>query len=385
MSPLCVTFSTAHGGGTGKLDYPKTLSLVIPCYNEEKTLAACVKRVLAIRTSDLKLELIIVDDCSTDRSLLIAQDFAKRYSEVRVLHHENNRGKGAAVRTGFSHATGEFVGIQDADMEYNPQELHTLLKPLLDNRADVVFGSRYLRPDSRRVLYFWHTWMNKTLTFVSNMFTNLDITDMETCYKLFRRELIQGINLKEDRFGFEPEVTAKIAQVRCRVYECAISFTPRTAEEGKKITWKDGFRALYCILHYSAPSAPLPMQLLIYFLIGAVCALVNVASFGVLFNGGASISIATPTAFLIAALLNYYLCITILFRHRARWNTFGEVVAYLITIVLMGLADYGVTIGLVGAGVTPTSSKIVAAVIGFFGNFFLRRFLVFPQPGIIRI
>ena len=201
---------------------PKTLSLVIPCYNEEKTLASCVKRVLSIHTTDLKLELIIVDDCSTDKSPIIAQDLAKHYPEVTVLRHERNRGKGAALRTGFAHATGEFVGIQDADLEYDPKQLHTLLEPLLDNRADVVFGSRYLKPDSRRVLYFWHTWMNKTLTFVSNMFTNLDITDMETCYKLFRRELIQKIDLKEDRFGFEPEVTAKIAGMRCRVYECAI-------------------------------------------------------------------------------------------------------------------------------------------------------------------
>ena len=364
---------------------PKTLSLVIPCYNEEKTLASCLKRVLAIRTTDLELELIIIDDCSTDKSLAIAQDFAQHYPEVKVLRHERNRGKGAALHTGFAHATGEFVGVQDADMEYNPQEFHVLLEPLLDNRADVVFGSRYLKPDSRRVLYFWHTWMNKSLTFISNMFTNLDITDMETCYKLFRRELIQGIDLKENRFGFEPEVTAKIAQMRCRVYECAISFIPRTAEEGKKINWKDGVRALYCILHYSAPSAPLPMQLLIYFIIGAVCAVINVVSFGILFHSGTSVAIATPTAFAISALLNYLLCITILFRHRARWNTFGEVIAYVVTIIMMGLPDYGMTVGLIGAGIPPTSSKIVAAVAGFVGNFLLRRFLVFPQPGVVRV
>lgn len=364
---------------------PKTLSLVIPCYNEEKTLASCLKRVLAIRTTDLELELIIIDDCSTDKSLAIAQDFAQHYPEVKVLRHERNCGKGAALHTGFAHATGEFVGVQDADMEYNPQEFHVLLEPLLDNRADVVFGSRYLKPNSRRVLYFWHTWMNKSLTFISNMFTNLDITDMETCYKLFRRELIQGIDLKENRFGFEPEVTAKIAQMRCRVYECAISFIPRTAEEGKKINWKDGVRALYCILHYSAPSAPLPMQLLIYFIIGAVCAVINVVSFGILFHSGTSVAIATPTAFAISALLNYLLCITILFRHRARWNTFGEVIAYVVTIIMMGLPDYGMTVGLIGAGIPPTSSKIVAAVAGFVGNFLLRRFLVFPQPGVVRV
>jgi len=194
----------------------KKLSLIIPCYNEERTLAHCIKRVLAIATADLELELIIVDDCSADNSLAVARELAKHHPEVSVLQHDKNRGKGAALRTGFAHATGDFVSIQDADMEY-------LLQPILDGRADVVFGSRYLRPDTRRVLYFWHTWMNRMLTRASNMFTNLDITDMETCYKVFRREIIQGIDLKEDRFGFEPEVTAKVSQTRCRVYECAIS------------------------------------------------------------------------------------------------------------------------------------------------------------------
>jgi putative flippase GtrA len=173
--------------------------------------------------------------------------------------------------------------------------------------------------------------------------------------------------------------------MRCRIYECAISYVPRTAEEGKKINWKDGVRALYCILHYSAPSAPLPMQLLLYSIIGAICAVANVVSFSILFHSGRSISIATLTAFLISAALNYFLCITILFRHRARWNTFGEIIAYLITIILMGLADYGMTVGLAGAGVSPTSSKIIATAAGFIGNFLLRRFLVFPQSGVVRV
>jgi putative flippase GtrA len=207
---------------------------------------------------------------------------------------------------------------------------------------------------------------------------------METCYKLFRREIIQGIDLRENRFGFEPEVTAKIAQTRCRVYECAISFTPRTVDEGKKINWKDGIRALYCILHYSAPSAPLPMQILIYLVIGGICAVVNVASFSLLFHAGIRISIATPTSFLISATLNYFLCITILFHHKARWNTLGEIVAYLATVLFMGLIDYSMTVALIGAGMAPTLSKITAAVAGFIGNFLLRRFLVFPQPGVVR-
>jgi dolichol-phosphate mannosyltransferase len=364
---------------------PKTLSLIIPCYNEERTLGACVKRVLAIATTDVKLEIIIVDDCSEDESFAVARELAKHHPEIAVLHHEKNRGKGAALRSGFAHATGDFVGIQDADVEYDPHEYHVLLRPMLEDEADVVFGSRYLKPDTRRVLYFWHTWMNKTLTSVSNMFTNLDITDMETCYKLFRREIIQALDLKEDRFGFEPEVTAKVAQTRCRVYECAISYTPRTAEEGKKINWKDGIRALYCILHYSAPSAPLPMQLSIYFVIGSICAIVNVAAFDILFDSGVTLKIATPIAFVLSAALNYVLCIAILFHHKARWNTLGEIIAYLGSVGVMGIADYSLTVGFVAAGLAPTFSKIIAALAGFVGNFLLRRFLVFPQPGVVRI
>jgi dolichol-phosphate mannosyltransferase len=368
-----------------KLSSLKTLSLIIPCYNEERSLEPCIKRVLAIASNDLALELVIVDDCSTDKSLAVAQELAKHHPEIKVLHHYKNRGKGAALRTGFTQATGDFVGIQDADMEYDPQDFNNLLKPLLENKADVVFGSRYLKSDTRRVLYFWHTWMNKTLTTVSNLFTNLDITDMETCYKLFRREIIQKIDLKEDRFGFEPEVTAKVAQTRCRVYECSISYTPRTAEEGKKINWKDGIHALYCILHYSAPSAPLPMQLSIYFFIGAICAVLNVSAFAMFLHGGLNIKIATPLAFLIAAAVNYVLCISILFHHKARWNTLGEVFAYIGSVCLMGLVDYGLTIGFVALGAAATLSKIIATLVGFVGNFLLRRFLVFPQPGVVRI
>ena len=264
---------------THALAKPCTLTLVVPCYNEEATLARCIERVLELRSETLQLEIVIVDDCSKDRSLAIARELARQHAEIKVLHHEVNRGKGAALRTGFQHATGDFVGIQDADLEYEPLEYRNLLAPLLQDEADVVFGSRYLRPESRKVLYFWHSWMNKTLTFVSNMMTNLDISDMETCYKLFRREIIQSIELKENRFGFEPEVVAKIAQRHCRVWECAITYKPRSFEEGKKIGWKDGVRALYCILHYSAHTAQLPMQLLLYLFIGGVSAIGNIALF----------------------------------------------------------------------------------------------------------
>lgn len=363
----------------------KILSLIIPCYNEEKTLEKCVDRVLALASDDLKLEIIIVDDCSKDNSLSVARRLALRHSEIIVLHHETNRGKGAALRTGFGHASGDYVGIQDADLEYDPLQYRLLLAPILDDRADVVYGSRYLQSDTRRVLYYWHTWMNRMLTVFSNMFTNLDITDMETCYKLFKREIIQNIELREDRFGFEPEVTAKVSQVQCRIYECAITYVPRTYEEGKKIDWKDGLWAVYCILHYSAHCAPLPMQIIIYIVIGAVCAVINVALFGALYNRDVQIGWSIATAFVTAAALNYFLCILILFRHKARWSTTGEIIAYITTVCIMGLADYGMTIGLTAMDLSPIFSKTIATAVGFFGNFLLRRFLVFPERRVVQI
>jgi glycosyltransferase involved in cell wall biosynthesis len=359
-----------------------TLSLVVPCYNEEHTLAGCIERVLALRSESLQLEIIIVDDCSTDRSLEIARELERRHAGIKVLHHEVNRGKGAALRTGFQHATGDFVGIQDADLEYDPLEYRKLLVPLLENEADVVFGSRYLRPDARKVLYFWHSWMNKALTFVSNMMTNLDISDMETCYKLFRREIIQSMELKEERFGFEPEVVAKIAQRRCRVWEVAISYKPRSFAEGKKIGWRDGVRALYCILHYSAHTAQLPMQLLLYLFIGGLSAFGNIVIFALLMSLGMTLTPAVVAAFVSAALINYLLCITILFRHKARWNTAGEVFMYLLTLAIMGAFDVGITVTFADWGMTPLWSKTLATGFGFVGNFLLRKYLVFPEKGI---
>jgi glycosyltransferase involved in cell wall biosynthesis len=361
---------------------PCTLTLIVPCYNEETTLDNCVKRVLGLRSPTLSLEIIIVDDCSKDKSLEVARTLERRHKEVKVYHHEVNRGKGAALRTGFANATGDFVGIQDADLEYEPLEYKKLLEPLLCDEADVVFGSRYLRPESRRALYFWHCWMNKTLTFLSNMMTNLDISDMETCYKLFRREIIQSIDLKEDRFGIEPEMVSKIAQLRCRVWECAISYQPRTYEEGKKIGWKDGARALYCILHYGAHTAPLPMQLLLYLFIGGFSAISNVVLFSILLGLDVGMPMAIVLSFAGAALINYMLCISILFRHKARWTTLGEIVAYLVSVAIMGTFDVTFTIFLAGVGLSPVASKSLAALIGFLGNFLLRRFLVFPEKSI---
>ena len=356
-----------------------TLTLVVPCYNEEATLAGCIERVLKLRSKTLKLEIIIVDDCSKDRSLEVARDLEEKIPEIRVLHHEVNKGKGAALRTGFQYATGDYVGIQDADLEYEPMEYLKLLAPLQQNEADVVFGSRYLRPGKRKVLYFWHSWMNKTLTFISNMMTNLDISDMETCYKLFRREIIQSIELKENRFGFEPEVVAKVAQRHCRVWEVAISYRPRSVEEGKKINWKDGVRALYCILHYSAHTAQLPMQLLLYLFIGGISALGNILLFSLFLAANINMTMAVVISFIGAALVNYLLCVAILFRHKARWSTWGEIIMYLLTVAIMGGVDVGITISLVQWEMSPIWSKLIATTFGFFGNFILRKYLVFPE------
>ena len=354
-------------------------SLIIPCFNEERTLANCVGRCLALKEHGLNIELVIVDDCSTDGSYQIAQELAAKYEEVTVVRHEKNKGKGAALRTGFLSARGDYIGIQDADAEYNPLDYLTLLRPLQERKADVVYGSRYLRQDTRRVLYLWHTWMNRSLTFISNMFTNLDISDMETCYKLFRRETIQAIapQLQEDRFGFEPEVTALVARFKLRVYECAISYEPRTYEEGKKIGWRDGVRALYCILHYGAHTAPLPMQLLLYFFIGLVCALANIFSFSALLAIGCTLSAATVLAFIFAAALNYLGCLAILFRHKARWSAPGELGVYFLVICVMGILDYTMTHGLVALGMSPVAAKFIAAISGFVGNFLFRKYLVF--------
>ena len=227
------------------------LSVVIPCYNEEKTLVKCVERVLNISNERLQLEIIIIDDCSTDGSFFIAGDLAKKDSRIVAIKHDENQGKGAALQTGFRIAAGDFVAIQDADLEYNPEDILRLLEPLLSEEADVVFGSRFLPHGPHRVLFFWHSLGNRFLTLISNMFSNLNLTDMEVCYKIFRREVLQKINLEEKRFGFEPEITAKVSRLGVRIYEVGISYYGRTYEEGKKIDFKDGVRAFWCILKYN--------------------------------------------------------------------------------------------------------------------------------------
>ena len=224
------------------------LSVVIPVYNEAETIAAVVERV---RRVPIEKEIVAVDDCSTDATPARLAELAARGDDLRVILHDRNRGKGAALRTGFEAATGDVVIIQDADLEYDPFDYPRLLAPIVEGRADVVYGSRFAGGESHRVLYFWHSLGNRFLTLLSNMCTGLNLTDMETCYKVFRREVLDRIRIEENRFGFEPEVTAKVARLRVRIYEVGVSYAGRTYEEGKKIGWKDGVRAVWCILKYN--------------------------------------------------------------------------------------------------------------------------------------
>ena len=226
------------------------LSIVIPCYNEKNTIASLLERVLGAHLPEnVGREVIVVDDCSTDGTHDTLAGISD--SRAKVLRHEKNLGKGAALRTGFARATGDVVVVQDADLEYNPDEYGKLLKPILDGRADVVYGSRFMTTDERRILYYSHYVGNRLLTFASNVFTNMNLSDMETCYKMFRKEVLEKIIIRENRFGFEPEITAKVARLKCRVYEVGISYSGRTYEEGKKIGLRDAIRALWCIVKYN--------------------------------------------------------------------------------------------------------------------------------------
>ena len=224
------------------------LSVVMPVYNERATVREVIGRVLAV---PIDIELLCIDDGSSDGSREILAELQQKHPQIRALLQPRNMGKGAALRRGIQEATGDFVIIQDADLEYDPSEYPQLLEPLIQGRADVVFGSRFLGGGPHRVLYFWHSVGNWILTLLSNCFTNINLSDMETCYKVFRREVIQSIPLEEDRFGFEPEITVKVARRKLRIYEVGISYSGRTYEEGKKIGWKDGVRALYCLVKYS--------------------------------------------------------------------------------------------------------------------------------------
>lgn len=230
------------------------LSIVIPAYNEEQTIHLILDKIKKVDLTGIEKELIIVNDCSSDNTEESIHSYIQNNSELHIQYfkHEKNQGKGAAINTGIAMATGDFLIIQDADLEYDPNEYSLLLRPILDGHADVVYGSRFMGGNPHRILFFWHSIGNGILTFISNMFTNLNLTDMETCYKLFRMEIIKSITIQENRFGLEPEITAKISKIpKIRIYEVGISYYGRTYEEGKKIGWKDGFEAIYCIFKYN--------------------------------------------------------------------------------------------------------------------------------------
>jgi dolichol-phosphate mannosyltransferase len=355
-----------------------TISIVVPAYNEERTLERCVHRLLEIEIPGFAVEIIIVDDASTDGTATVAGALGTRHPQLRIIRHPVNQGKGAALHSGFAHATGDFVGIQDADLEYDPQDLKRLLAPLVDGKADVVIGSRFLSAGAHRVLYFWHSVGNRVLTTLSNMLTDLNLTDMECCYKVFRRDVLQRLVLRERRFGFEPEVVAQIARLRLRVYEMGVSYAGRTYEEGKKIGFKDGFRALYCILRYNLPHAPIPVQFMGYLLVGGVSAIANLLIFLALLRTLPAYS-AAASAFLLAGILNYWLCILLVFRHRARWSAPAEVAAYGAVMLVVGAIDMAVTVVLLEAGTVAWLAKLLASAATVTFNYVGRRYVVFPE------
>lgn len=380
MTMICGPKQNLTGAGVTPAR-PIRLSVVIPCYNEQTTLAQCVERLTAIADDHLELEVLIVDDGSNDGSRKLAEELAKRYAGmVSVLKHDRNQGKGAALQTGFSRTTGDYVAVQDADLEYDPRDLVRLLGPLKEGLADVVIGSRFLTHGAHRVLYYWHAVGNRFLTTLSNLFTGLNLTDMESCYKVFRREVLQQVSIQEKRFGFEPEIVAKVAQLGVRVYEMGISYYGRTYAEGKKIKAGDGLRALYCIIRYNAYRLPILIQFILYLFIGGTAALANLAAFLFFSSAGLPVTIAAPAAFVLAAAVNYTLCVLLLFRHKARWGTVKEIALYCLLVVVVAGLDLKMTQLFLSLGASAAVAKSVATAAGLIFNYLGRRFLIFPEP-----
>lgn len=324
------------------------LSIIIPAYNEGKTIHLILDKVKEVNlVNNIKKEVIIVDDCSSDETERTIKNYItiNPFLNIQYLKHKINMGKGAALHTGIGKATGQFLIIQDADLECAPQEYNNLLKPVVNGFADVVYGSRFMGSNAHRILFFWHSIGNKFLTTISNVFTNPNLTDMETCYKLFDTKIIQSLGLKEKRFGFEPEVTAKIAQIHnIRIYEVGISYYGRTYEEGKKIGWKDAIRTLYCIIRYNAHRSTISLQFLVYLFIGGISALFNLLLFLYLITKLPD-SVSAIIAFYSAAILNYWLSIKLLFKKNSRWRTWSEYTIYFVTISVIAAIDMFSTIG----------------------------------------
>lgn len=355
------------------------LSIVVPCYNEESTLRECVEKVRSISDEKLSLEIIIVDDCSTDNSPEVAKNLKKNYPELIFIQHEKNKGKGACLRTGFKKVSGDFIAVQDADLEYDPNDLKKLLIPLLNNKADVVIGSRFLTVGPHRILYFWHSIGNKFLTFLSNMFTDINLTDMESGYKVFKKEILNEIEIEEDGFGFEPEIIAKISHLDIRIYEMGISYFGRTYEEGKKIGFKDGLRAFYCIFKYNAYKIPAPTYFLLYLIVGAAAVLLNLFLFKHFHSFGMNLQASILTSFIVGAIINYLLMLYYLYKPIKKIDSYSQFVFYTLILIFFGFLDYQITISMFELGFALSSAKVTAAILILILNFVVRKLWFNPK------
>ncbi len=354
-----------------------TVTVIVPCYNERQTLRAIVERLRAIEEATTRLDIHIVDDGSTDGCGQIAKELSREYANVRASLHPKNRGKGAALRTGYKEAKGDIVAVQDADLEYDPRDLKKMIDLVKEDRADVVVGSRFLTGDAHRVLYFWHSVGNRLITFLSNMLTDLNLTDVEACYKVFKRDFLEDIEFCEDRFGIEPEIIAKIAERRPRIYEVGITYSGRTYEEGKKIGVADGFRALHCIFRYNAYRAPIPLQLLYFSLFNLLGLLLNLGVFKFLTTNAVEVPRAVVISFLIYASFQAGCVSPLLFRKHSRWTSAIEPVIHGAALVTAAVVDFSATATLADIGFSIHTSKTLALLATIFYLYYWYRFIVY--------